>query len=255
MLGIGPHSSFLFFLPYSQRSQIGCLRQFYTWCRLSTNLECTSEICCMRLAENTGHKKSPKIRHLCTIAQVCRAISSQLRHLSTSGKKLSHSNYLLHMSSQYGELRPTNGWDLLAGMVWGTTAYFNGFHLLSSLLHQRHWTEVNQTLQDVWPSPGVVHYIYIFLGGRALVPAPYRILPGVMFTLRQSLAFRVFASLLRDTRAVGISQTLWHSAEGATSSRRAAIRLGLGPHSSLFICWLPDLCILFSNVAIALWCV
>jgi len=31
-----------------------------------------------RLAENTGHKKSPKIRHLGTIAQLCRAISSQL---------------------------------------------------------------------------------------------------------------------------------------------------------------------------------
>ena len=32
--------------------------------------------------------KSPKIRHLRTIAQLCRAISSQLRHMSTIGKKL-----------------------------------------------------------------------------------------------------------------------------------------------------------------------
>jgi len=29
-----------------------------------------SEMCCTRLAENTGHKKSPKIRHLGTIAQL-----------------------------------------------------------------------------------------------------------------------------------------------------------------------------------------
>jgi len=29
----------------------------------------------------------PKIRHLRTIAQICRALSSQLRHVSTIGKK------------------------------------------------------------------------------------------------------------------------------------------------------------------------
>jgi len=37
---------------------------------------------------NAGPKKSPKIGHLGTIAQLCRAISSQLRHVSTVGKKL-----------------------------------------------------------------------------------------------------------------------------------------------------------------------
>jgi len=49
------------------------------------NLECRSEMCCTRLAGNAGSKKSPKIRHLGTVAQVCRAISSQLRHISTIG--------------------------------------------------------------------------------------------------------------------------------------------------------------------------
>jgi len=47
--------------------------------RLSVNLECRSETCCARLAENTARKKSPKSRHLGTIPQLCRAISSQLR--------------------------------------------------------------------------------------------------------------------------------------------------------------------------------
>jgi len=65
----------------------------------------------MQLAENTGRKKSPKIRHLCTIAQLCWAISSQLRHASTIGKKLVKKQYLSHMSLQYGDLWPTNGWD------------------------------------------------------------------------------------------------------------------------------------------------
>ena len=64
---------------------------------------------CTWLAENTGCKKWPKIRYLSTIAQIGQAISSQLRHVSTIGKN--KQQYILHMSSQYGELRPTNGWD------------------------------------------------------------------------------------------------------------------------------------------------
>jgi len=38
----------------------------------------------MRLAENTGHKKLQKIRHLGTIAQPCQAASSQPRHVLTT---------------------------------------------------------------------------------------------------------------------------------------------------------------------------
>ena len=69
-------------------------------------------MCCTRLAANTGHKKSSKNRHLGTIAQLCRAISSQLRHVSTIGEKLIKQQYLLHMSSQYGELQqPISSWD------------------------------------------------------------------------------------------------------------------------------------------------
>jgi len=41
----------------------------------------------MRLAENTGRKKVAKNCHLGTIAQLCQAISSQLRHVSTIGQK------------------------------------------------------------------------------------------------------------------------------------------------------------------------
>jgi len=63
------------------------------------------------------------------------------------------------MSSQCGELWHTNSWDW---QVWGTPANFNGFCILASLLHRRRSTEVNQTLHDVWPSPELVHYVYIF---------------------------------------------------------------------------------------------
>ena len=78
---------------------------------LSANLECRSEICFMRLAENTGCKKNAKNHHLGTIAQLCRAISSHLRHLSRIGKKLLKQQCVLQMSPQYGELWRTNGWD------------------------------------------------------------------------------------------------------------------------------------------------
>ena len=34
---------------------------FHTWCGLSANVECMSEMCCTRLAENTGRKNDAKI--------------------------------------------------------------------------------------------------------------------------------------------------------------------------------------------------
>jgi len=126
-------SSIFFFLAYSQPSHIGCLPYFHTRCGLSANLGCRSDTCCMRLAENRGRKKLPKVRHLGTIAQLCRAISLQLRHISTIGKNLLNSG----MSSTC----PHNmvNFDLLTAeihpVVWGTPANFNGFRVLAALLH------------------------------------------------------------------------------------------------------------------------
>ena len=60
-LGIShAHSSFFFFLAYSQPSHIGCLPFFHTWFGLSANLECRCEMCCTRLAENTRRKNRQK---------------------------------------------------------------------------------------------------------------------------------------------------------------------------------------------------
>ena len=56
-------------------------------------------MCGMRIAENAGPKKVAKYRHLGTIAQLCRAISSQLTQVSTIGKNLVKQQYLLHMSN------------------------------------------------------------------------------------------------------------------------------------------------------------
>jgi len=67
-------------------------------CHTSThaNLRCRSETCCMRLAETHDVKSRQKIAIL---APFCRAISSQLRNVSTMGEKLVKQQYVLHMSS------------------------------------------------------------------------------------------------------------------------------------------------------------
>jgi len=99
--------------------------------------------------------------------------------------------------------------------------------------------------------------IYTFWG---LLP-PNRILSGAKFTLQNSLCVQVLRSailavLLHGTRAVGVSQTLRRgslqgmelrnfrsssfSTKGATYIPRAAVTLGIGPHSiylySNFVC-------------------
>ena len=104
-----------------------------------------SEMCGTRLAENTGFKKVAKNRHLDTIAQLCRAISLQLRHVSTIGKKLVKQQYLPHMSLQYGELGPLAAEIVL--LVWGTPANVNGFRVLAALLHCTLVVGVSQTLR------------------------------------------------------------------------------------------------------------
>jgi len=122
-----------FFLTSSQPSQIGCLPYFHTWCGLRANLECRSETCCARLDENTGCKKVAKNRHLGTIAQICRAISSQLRHVSTIGKNLLSSNISStchHNMVNFGPLAAE-----IVSLVWFTPANFNGFRILPALLY------------------------------------------------------------------------------------------------------------------------
>jgi len=97
-------------------------------------------MCCTRIAETTGRKNRKKIRHLGTIAQVCRAVSSQGTYRQS--EKVVKQQYLLQMSPQYGELRP----DIGPG-VWGTPANFNGFRVLAALLHSPLVVGVSQTLR------------------------------------------------------------------------------------------------------------
>jgi len=102
-------------------------------------------MCCTWLAGNAGPKKLPKMRHLGTIAQICRAISSQIRHVSTIGKKLLNSNTSSTCPGNtvnFGPLAAEICWR-----VWGTPAHFNGFRVLAALLHNIVVAGVSQTLR------------------------------------------------------------------------------------------------------------
>jgi len=190
---------------------------------------------CMWLAGNTGCKNDAKNCHLRTVAQLCRVISSQLRHVSTIGKKLVKQQYLLQMSSQYGKLPHTNGWDWFRSL--GHPSKFQlvlhlGFDTAPTSLTGGH-----QTLHDLWPFPVLVHHIYIF-GGCC---PPDGILPGAKFTVRPSLAFSYIGTVTVWHSSSGASQTLRHGTRNGIAELLqratpilgwAAIKLGIGPHSS-----------------------
>jgi len=84
------------------------------------------------------------------------SISSQPRHVSTIGKNLLNINISSTCCHNMMNFDPVMA-EIGSG-VWGIPANLNGFRVLALLLHRRHSTEVNQTLYDVWPSPGLVHY-------------------------------------------------------------------------------------------------
>jgi len=109
-------------------------------------------------AEHTGRKITQKNRNLRTIAQLCPAnvfatkacIDNKLEKNLLSGNLL----HCLHNMVSFGPLTAE-----IRLRVWGTPANFNRFRVLASLPHRRRSTQVNKTLQDVWPSPALVHYI------------------------------------------------------------------------------------------------
>jgi len=96
--------------------------------------------CAARGSLETQDPKNRQIRHLSTIAQICRAISSQLRHVSTIGKKLLNSTH--HNMVNLGPLASEICWR-----VWSTPAPFNGFRVLAALLHGIQVVGISQTLR------------------------------------------------------------------------------------------------------------
>ena len=130
---------------YSQPSLSFC-----RWLYHAVNDSCLSKCpnhTCLRFftVSNTGRKKVANNRHLGTIAQLRRAISSQLRHIATIGKKLVKQQYVLHMSAQYGELRPTGSWDRLTSL--GHPCKFQRVSRLGSVYARHLVVGVSQSLR------------------------------------------------------------------------------------------------------------
>jgi len=120
-----------------------CLPYFYTWRGPSANLECRSEM--TRGSLQIRDAKSRQNRHLGTIAQLCQAISSQLRHVSTIGKNLLSSSISCtcpHSMAKFGPLAAE-----IFSLGWGTPGNFNGFRVLAALLHGSQVVSVSQTLR------------------------------------------------------------------------------------------------------------
>jgi len=120
--------------------------------------------------------------------------------------------------------------------VWGTPANFNGFRVLALLLQRCHSLEANQTLHDVWPSPGLVHYLYI-LGALPLKEfcqvQNSLCVPSLAFCYISSVTARHSSNRRQPKFAACYKE--WNCgtfAEGAIPIfGRAAITLGIGPHS------------------------
>jgi len=102
-------------------------------------------MCCTRLAANTGRKKSrqksPSGHHRTTLSSYIFATKA---HINIR-KKLVKQQYLLHMSSQYGELWPTNGWDRLTSL--GHPCKFQLVLRLGSITGRHLAVGISQTLR------------------------------------------------------------------------------------------------------------
>ena len=132
-----------------------------------------------------------------------------------SEKKLVKQQYLLHMFSQYGELRPISGWDWFTSL--GNPSKFQqvsrlGFITAPTLLNRR---QPSTKLHDVWPSLGLVQ--------------------GAEFPLCPSLAFYIGRLTARHSTS-GHQPNFARWAEGAAY-------IWQGGHHVIIVQVLPLLCL------------
>ena len=102
-----------------------------------------------------SRQKSPSGHHRTTSSGYIFATKARI----DNRKKVVKQQYLLHMPYNMVNFGPLVA-EILS-LVWGTPAISRGFAFwirYCSDVAQRKSTK----LHDVWPSPGLVHYIYIF---------------------------------------------------------------------------------------------
>ena len=140
-----------------------------------------------------SRQKSPSGRHRTTLSGYIFAIKARIDNRKKNLLSSNISSTCPHNMVNFGPLAAE-----IVSLVWGTPGNFNVFRVLSTLLQRRRSTEVNQTLHYVWPSPGLVRYIYTF----GISCPPDGILPRAKFTLCPSMHHRTsFSGYIFATKA------------------------------------------------------
>jgi len=98
-------------------------------------------MCCMRLAGNTGRKKSPFWHHRTTLSGYSFGTKACIDNRKTLLNNNTYSTCPDNMVN-FGSLTAEICWQ-----VWGTPANFNGFRVLAALLHGTLVVGVSQTLR------------------------------------------------------------------------------------------------------------
>jgi len=122
--------------------------------------------------------------------------------------------------------------------VWGTPANFNGFRVLPLLLHRRRSPEANQSLHDVWKSPAMARYIYIF-GGSCPLAEFCPVQSSLYVLVLRSLLLACSVTARHSMQRASANFAAWYKewnygtfAEAPPIFGWAAITLGIGSHSS-----------------------
>jgi len=130
----------LWFLSFSSPNLSG--RRLDVYHTSSANLECISEMCCTRLAENTGRKTSPFRHHLTTLSGCIFATKACIDNQKNFLLNNSTSSTCPNNTVNFGPLRAEICWR-----VCGSPANFNVFRVLASLLHGTQVVGISQTLR------------------------------------------------------------------------------------------------------------
>ena len=170
-------------------------------------------------------QKVAKNRHLGTITQLCRAISSQLRHVSTIGKKLSNNNISSTCLQNMVNCHP------LTAEIGTGLGHPSKFQRVSRLGFVTAATSLNGKqpnfawcLAVSWAGTLYIHF-------RGLLPRN-GILPGPKFTLRPSLVLSYIGSVTARHSSTGRQPNCGIEQRAPPIFGRAAMALAIGPHSS-----------------------
>jgi len=149
----------------------------------------------------------------------------QLRHVSTIGN--------IRMSTQYGELHPTSGWDRFVSL--GTPANFTGFRVFITAATSLNGWQPNfsQCLALTWAGRLYIHFRQLLLCNG--------ILPGAKFTLRPpSLALSYWQRYCTVVEQWVLAKLCGVEHRAPPIFGGSTITLGIGPNSSFIFIFMHD---------------